>query len=752
MADSSTSQHTVSLSRKTEILTKCLFDGPDLPEILTQLAQLLSMLTGTAALTTSLYFFFQKHRQDRATTRLAIFHVILMIENLPDLETRLQHPASLIEYVNAEVMRTMSKHLDATQTETVKMEVKRKVWECLEERLESAAKRPRTAGRTGAQLKRHSAKRASRRARGAARVREPSPPMSPLGSSDLDVESFTDEDSDIDMLDGEQAASTVQPAPAPEPEREPEPTPEPAFGPLHLSFEPQAYVTLSPHTIARTFQNQAVHPALPPLSIHKSAFDPSTKQVNSSFFSHGKRSSMSNLNTGRERTNAHLFTESKLGGRSMYKMSTSEENSGEEEGASGARGKGPLLTTSSPYVGRSMYKAPTLETELSSPARSAHGKTSLLSPVTPPSIPQSSPASQNTYKSPLSSPASEKEIPQPTSAPRTKMSGYGLEYSDPELYTPDASPISSKNFSPTTAKTMSPSMKRVSMLQEATMRAFDPTAIGNAPYKPIFDRDFTPGILGKMPISLSRNVVASRMPLNVLVGTTQTVNNGTWLGHMKESSSPQGTQDYRVPASQKMYIGIDSDREERQNLHEFFKQPKKKAAVVPPLDWPSPIMMYSSSSSSSSDDASVDMNYIPSPVSIGSPPSAQSISPVLPSPVHSHAEVRVGMDMDMDYVPSTPIIDSPARSISPAVPEEEVEMLLAEAQKLLAPQKASPKPATKRGPGRPRKVRVDPETPKQPKKRGRPRKGEVRLNTLPVETPERRSERKNKYGGTFKGL
>ncbi|KAF1844939.1 uncharacterized protein K460DRAFT_405217 [Cucurbitaria berberidis CBS 394.84] len=135
------------LSTVAKLLTRFLFGEIQLPPVLQQYGQLMLVFTGGAAIASSLYYFFQNHKENRAKVQLAVFHVIRMVENLPDLQAQLQDPRALIAQMDKEVTRMIGLHLSKTEAGSAMVELKRKVWAVADEKMKNE-KRMKKDGET----------------------------------------------------------------------------------------------------------------------------------------------------------------------------------------------------------------------------------------------------------------------------------------------------------------------------------------------------------------------------------------------------------------------------------------------------------------------------------------------------------------------------------------------------------------------------------------------------------------------------
>jgi hypothetical protein len=414
---------------------------------------------------------------------------------------------------------------------------------------------------------------------------------------------------------------------------------------------------------------------------------------------------------------------------------------------------------------------------------------------------------RSTYTVPSSSESDKEYSPMPTprASKHTVQPRYGLNYDEDddrneELYT-GCLPNLSQKTSRTKQQQKTVPDKQYSMLQAATMRAFDPNALGNHPYEsPVLSR----------PKAVKRpTTVKIQEPPNTLANKTRDPERGTWLAPIQEGFSPQETSPssithYRVAESRKYYNNVKSARKERRSIRDFFKQgdeleqlQQEQAQSPTPVvvdqevdqEWPDVILTYSDSDNNADESAELVPPMSPLP-SIDSPPSAPEISPPLPSPSSSESASELSSlvsSPELPQIPSSPLSDPPS---SPPLSEAETPLKIStpfsstsravrSKTPLNAPQtptparsttpsrsspivliKSPPKPITPSPPkktrGHPRKFEssVMPDTPMPPtKKLGRPRKvvGEVQTPCkVRVETPGvRKSARKSGYQGAY---
>ncbi|KAJ4369586.1 hypothetical protein N0V83_005348 [Neocucurbitaria cava] len=117
------------LNSIVKLLTQFLFNEIPFPHFLQQYGHLMLAFTGGAAIGSSLYHFFKRHKQNRAKIQLAVFHVVRMVENAPDLQAQLQNPHKFIAKMEREVERMTNSHrLTKNEAKSTMLQLKRKVW------------------------------------------------------------------------------------------------------------------------------------------------------------------------------------------------------------------------------------------------------------------------------------------------------------------------------------------------------------------------------------------------------------------------------------------------------------------------------------------------------------------------------------------------------------------------------------------------------------------------------------------------
>lgn len=115
------------LSSIAKTLTQYFFGESTLPSYLQPYGHLLLGFTGGAAAATALYSFLQSNKDDRKKIQLAVFHVVRVLQNLPNLEERMQTPGKLLAMISEEVNYMIGIHLTQSEGAATISQVKRKV-------------------------------------------------------------------------------------------------------------------------------------------------------------------------------------------------------------------------------------------------------------------------------------------------------------------------------------------------------------------------------------------------------------------------------------------------------------------------------------------------------------------------------------------------------------------------------------------------------------------------------------------------
>ncbi|KAH8631351.1 hypothetical protein IG631_13034 [Alternaria alternata] len=115
------------LSSIARTLTQYFFGETTLSSYLQPYGHLLLGFTGGAAAATALYSFLQRNKDDRKKIQLAVFHVVRVLQNLPNLEERMQTPGKLLAMISEEVNYMIGIHLTQSEGAATISQVKRKV-------------------------------------------------------------------------------------------------------------------------------------------------------------------------------------------------------------------------------------------------------------------------------------------------------------------------------------------------------------------------------------------------------------------------------------------------------------------------------------------------------------------------------------------------------------------------------------------------------------------------------------------------
>ncbi|KAH7073681.1 hypothetical protein BKA63DRAFT_566868 [Paraphoma chrysanthemicola] len=125
------------LLAKAGLLTSFLIRGTALPDFLEQHGRVLFAFTTGVAAATGIYHYFRHFRENRAKVQLGVYHIVRQLENLPDLYERLNNPIALVADIDTEVTRMIGVHLTKNEAADVLLQVKRKLWVCVDERREA---------------------------------------------------------------------------------------------------------------------------------------------------------------------------------------------------------------------------------------------------------------------------------------------------------------------------------------------------------------------------------------------------------------------------------------------------------------------------------------------------------------------------------------------------------------------------------------------------------------------------------------
>ncbi|KAI0573837.1 hypothetical protein Alg215_08948 [Pyrenophora tritici-repentis] len=130
-----------------ETLTSHLFSSTPLPLDLAHYTPILLAFTAGAVVGTGIYTYIHRYKISRAKVKLAIFHMVHWLENLPNIKQRFANPKELIAFVQKEVDEMVKEYGQLSKSEgkeTVKA-VKRTIWGYVDEKIrENEAKRIRT--------------------------------------------------------------------------------------------------------------------------------------------------------------------------------------------------------------------------------------------------------------------------------------------------------------------------------------------------------------------------------------------------------------------------------------------------------------------------------------------------------------------------------------------------------------------------------------------------------------------------------
>ncbi|RYN37922.1 hypothetical protein AA0112_g4089 [Alternaria arborescens] len=115
------------LSSIARTLTQYFFGEITLPSYLQPYGHLLLGFTGGAAAATALYSFLQRNKDDCRKIQLAVFHVVRVLQSLPNLKGRMQTPEKLLATISEEVNYMIGIHLTQSEGAATISQVKRKV-------------------------------------------------------------------------------------------------------------------------------------------------------------------------------------------------------------------------------------------------------------------------------------------------------------------------------------------------------------------------------------------------------------------------------------------------------------------------------------------------------------------------------------------------------------------------------------------------------------------------------------------------
>jgi hypothetical protein len=352
----------------------------------------------------------------------------------------------------------------------------------------------------------------------------------------------------------------------------------------------------------------------------------------------------------------------------------------------------------------------------------------------------------------------------PTPAPRQKSvtsSGYGLDYNDEDLYPPSPPALTEISSTEQQQVERAVTKKSLTLLEAATIRAFDPNAFGNRPYRsPVVSKPLT--------------TIKRQPPPNTMAALTRNITIGTWLLPIQEGVSPQdsppsSTTEYRVAETRKYYKDVLNTRKVRRSFRDCFNRgedfpPAQQEEVAVDEDkddkqearsqeWPDPTLTYSSDG----DDSAVDVSEsLPSLQSVESPPSALSISPTFPSPLSEPRTPEVSSP-PLPRTSSSPLnvckppskvsqTTSCTSSSSTTVHPPNVAMKRSFELMASLPHPSTASSSSKRR-SRPKKVSAGSQTPISPLRA--PRKSRRRVSKPDTPAGVRKSARKSAYKGSF---
>lgn len=115
------------LSSIARTLTQYFFGEITLPSYLQPYGHLLLGFIGGAAAATALYSFLQRNKDDRRKIQLVVFHVVRVLQSLPNLKERMQTPEKLLATISEEVNYMIGVHLTQSEGAATISQVKRKV-------------------------------------------------------------------------------------------------------------------------------------------------------------------------------------------------------------------------------------------------------------------------------------------------------------------------------------------------------------------------------------------------------------------------------------------------------------------------------------------------------------------------------------------------------------------------------------------------------------------------------------------------
>lgn len=106
-------------------IMKFMYEGVQLPEFLAPYAGLFTSLLAGALGGSALYAYLHRHQANRAKVKMAVFHVLHVLQRDPAYNALLQDAEELLKRIDAEVMRLVGDHLTTTEASDVTKDVKR---------------------------------------------------------------------------------------------------------------------------------------------------------------------------------------------------------------------------------------------------------------------------------------------------------------------------------------------------------------------------------------------------------------------------------------------------------------------------------------------------------------------------------------------------------------------------------------------------------------------------------------------------
>lgn len=116
---------TYTIPGTAKAIMSFLFGGVQLPSFLSHYAGFFAGFVTGALSGSVLYAYFYRNHCDRAKVKLAVYHILHVIQHGPDYTPLLQDPQELMKHIEAEVMRLVDLHLTKNEAAQVTKEVKR---------------------------------------------------------------------------------------------------------------------------------------------------------------------------------------------------------------------------------------------------------------------------------------------------------------------------------------------------------------------------------------------------------------------------------------------------------------------------------------------------------------------------------------------------------------------------------------------------------------------------------------------------